>query len=517
MTSERSKSYKVEYLSTINSDGDFCTNISSFCSLLESYEKLKIEGNKLFWGDKEFFLEIYDGTILNSNHKFFHLKIINSNNENKTDFLSVLRVIRTIVSKVNNNQPPEILWDDISSEYAVQAYPVIHELENLMRKLITKFMITKVGLSWTKDNIPKEVSESIRNTNTSKKQNYIYDTDFIQLSNFLFKDYTTANAEEFVDKIKKAKNVNELNLDDLKKIVPLSNWTRYFNPIVECTSDELSTKWDKLYKLRCKVAHNNFMDEEDFNNLIINSNAVKSIIQNAIDNLDQVSIKEEEKEELAENAAINLNKMYGEFVLKWKDLINIINSITPFFSNSVRAYTGYDGVNYLFKAGYVTENELNKFEELKNLRNLIVHDSNFELNEMALNSALKDLVLLEKKLAYIASIGDYKTGIFEINETVDGHFRLVLKAPHGLTLLIGESLKTKDAAMKLAELIKINASSSINFELNETTTGKYYFNLKENSKRILATSIFFSDEISRRSTIELVKNYCQTAKIIDLT
>ncbi|WP_151762497.1 hypothetical protein, partial [Acinetobacter seifertii] len=217
---------------TIKSDGDFCTTISSFSSLLESYEKLKIDGKKLFWGEKEFLLEISDGTVLNSEHKFFHIKLTNNNDENKKEFLSALRVIRTILSKVNNSQPPEILWDDISSEYAVQSYPVIHQLENLMRKLITKFMITKVGLSWTKDNIPKEVSESIKKSNAAKKQNYIYYTDFIQLSNFLFKEYTTANVDEFVEKIKKANDVSDLNLEELKKIVPLSNWTRYFNPIV---------------------------------------------------------------------------------------------------------------------------------------------------------------------------------------------------------------------------------------------------------------------------------------------
>ncbi|WP_151760021.1 hypothetical protein, partial [Acinetobacter nosocomialis] len=243
MTSNSAKSYKVEYLCTIDSDGDFCKSISSFKSLLKSYDKLKIEDKKIVWDSKEFAFEISDGTVLNSNHKFFHLKFVNANANNKQEFLSLLKIIRTILSKVNNNQPPEILWDDISSEYAIQSYPVIHELENLMRKLITKFMITKVGLSWTKENIPKEVAESIKGTGTSKKQNYIYDTDFIQLSRFLFNEYTTTKVEDLVSKIKKANKIDELDFNDLKKVVPVSNWTRYFNPIVECTSEELSTKW----------------------------------------------------------------------------------------------------------------------------------------------------------------------------------------------------------------------------------------------------------------------------------
>lgn len=394
MTSETIKSQKVEYLCTIDSDGDFCTTKSSFCSLLESYEKLKIENNKLFWDGKEFQLEIYDGTVLNSTHKFFHLKLINTASENKSEFLSALKVIRKILSKVNNNQPPEILWDDISSEYAIQAYPVIHELENLMRKLITKFMITKVGLSWTKDNIPKEVAESIKKANSSKKQNYIYDTDFIQLSNFLFKDYTVARVEEFIEKIKKANEVSDLNLDELKKIVPQSNWTRYFNPIVECTSEELSSKWDKLYSLRCKVAHNNFMEEEDFNNLLKTSDSVKSIIQDAINNLDKVSINEEDKEDLAESAAINLNKMYGDFVVKWKIVLDILNTLTV--RNNKNYFSDIEVLSLILKKGYINESEYKNFQELKAIRNLIVHDSNFEISEMSLNSALKDLAVWEK-------------------------------------------------------------------------------------------------------------------------
>lgn len=517
MTSEISKSYKVEYLCTINSDGDFCTTISSFSSLLESYEKLKIDGKKLFWGEKEFLLEISDGTVLNSEHKFFHIKLTNNNDENKKEFLSALRVIRTILSKVNNGQPPEILWDDISSEYAVQSYPVIHQLENLMRKLITKFMITKVGLSWTKDNIPKEVSESIKKSNAAKKQNYIYDTDFIQLSNFLFKEYTTANVDEFVEKIKKANDVSDLNLEELKKIVPLSNWTRYFNPIVECTSDELASKWSKLYELRCKVAHNNFMDEEDFNNLITNSKAVQLIIQDAIDNLDKVNIKEEEKEELAENAAINLNKIYGEYVSKWKQIVKILQNISFTLTNTKRPFVTFDGIRHLYKNGYISETEFKKFDELRNLRNLIVHESNFVQDEMVLNSALKELVLWENKLSNIAALIEHNMGMYEISKSNNGQFRVALRSFNGELLLISENFKSKASAVNLVDSIAKNAINYDNFDIKETSNGKYYFDLKASNHQILATSKFYEDMASLTIGLELVKRNSLSNKIIDLT
>ncbi|MDC4571026.1 hypothetical protein NQ776_18095, partial [Acinetobacter baumannii] len=127
MTSNSAKSYKVEYLCTIDSDGDFCKSISSFKSLLKSYDKLKIEDKKIVWDSKECAFEISDCTVLNTNYNFFHLKFVNANSKNKREFLSLLKIIRKILSKINNNQPPEILWDDLSSEDAIQSYPIIHE------------------------------------------------------------------------------------------------------------------------------------------------------------------------------------------------------------------------------------------------------------------------------------------------------------------------------------------------------------------------------------------------------
>lgn len=517
MTSETSKIYKVEYLCTIDSDGDFCTSIESFSSLLESYEKLKIDGKKLFWGDKEFQVEIYDGKVLNSEHKYFHLKVINPNIENKSDFLSVLKVIRTILSRVNNNQPPEILWDDISSEYAVKSYPIIHELENLMRKLITKFMITKVGLSWTKENIPKEVSESIKNSSASKKQNYIYNTDFIQLSNFLFNEYSMASSDKFIDEIKKAKKIGELNLDELKKIVPLSNWTRYFNPIVQCTSEELKKKWDILYQLRCKVAHNNFMNEDDFNNIIINSSDVKSIIQEAIDNLDKVTIKEEEKEELAENAAINLNKIYGEFVIKWKNIENILSTMSQKNTSKNKVISIIDNIRDLFKKGYITPREYKNFFELRNIRNLIIHDSNFELNEMSLNVFLKDLELWENKLQNISGLVEQSSGVYEISQAKDGQYRFVLKALNGEILLSSELYKDKVSAMNGINAIRNSAQDECNFEIIEAKNGKSYFHLKAKNHQMIGISQFYNDLEEVDLAIELVKKYSQSDKISDLS
>lgn len=516
MTSDSTKFYKVEYLCTIDSDGDFCKSISSFKSLLKSYDKLKIVDKKIIWDGKEFLFEISDGTVLNSNHKFFHLKFVNADASNNLEFLSLLKIIRTILSKVNNSQPPEILWDDISSEYAVQSYPVIHELENLMRKLITKFMITKVGLSWTKENIPKEVAESIKGTGASKKQNYIYDTDFIQLSRFLFNEYTTAKVEDFVNKIKKANKIEELDFNDLKKIVPVSNWTRYFNPIVECNSEELSTKWDKLYKLRCKVAHNNFMDEDDFTNLISLSNDVKLIIEAAINNLDKVSVTEEDKEELVENAAINLNKFYGTFVLEWKKLENILILL---HKGRFEGHTKRDSllsiVESLTRNKYITLKDFHQFRHLYQMRNMIVHDANLELDEFQLNLALNDLETLINKINSISSSFNSSKGWYEIRKIGDA-YSFLLKNYESIPIMFSELYMDKESALHGIEKFKVRSSNLENYSKYDVASGGYAFNLLAENGSILATSTVYNNSEFRDNKLDETIKISETNMIVDL-
>ncbi len=72
-----------------------------------------------------------------------------------------------------------------------------------MRKLITKFMLTNVGVGWTKTNIPSKVIASMKKKGKDKLEHsldYLYETDFIQLANFLFEPYQTENPNNLIEK-----------------------------------------------------------------------------------------------------------------------------------------------------------------------------------------------------------------------------------------------------------------------------------------------------------------------------
>lgn len=400
------KNYKVEYLSVINTKESFCKSITSFNNLLQSYDDVTVKGHEIEFEGAIFGYEVQYGEITIDAERFFHVKLTCAGKNNLELFSRLLKSVRTLLSKASE-KPPEILWDDLSSELANQAYPIVHEIENMMRKLITKFMLTTIGLAWTKDTVPKEVSESIKGKKSAPSQNYLYEADFIQLSNFLFKEYSTANSRKLVEKLGSVSSITELDLAELKELVPQSNWERYFSPIVDCKSDYLETRWEKLYELRCMVAHNKFLSRDNYNDICRISQEVKEKLIQAIENLDQVSVSEEQKEEVAENIASNMNEMYGEFIRSWNmvqellvHLYNIFAPQEPITSNK-RVMISKAIVRPLVESGTLPRDFYPMYKELNNIRNTIVHHVDLPIGEKTLHEYVARLEMLKSELINI--------------------------------------------------------------------------------------------------------------------
>ncbi|WP_446334608.1 hypothetical protein [Coleofasciculus sp. G1-WW12-02] len=169
-------------------------------------------------------------------------------------------------------------------------------------------MITNVGVNWEKETLPKEV-KSVIETNKARDRkelnNFLYKVDFIHLSDFLFKPYHNQAIDELYNKIKKAKRPEDLSIDELNNFIPKSNWQRYFSDLVEYEDSQLQKKWEELYQLRCKVAHNNTITKDEFVKIEFLVRELKKKLQTAVDKLDKIEISEEEKETIAENVTVN--------------------------------------------------------------------------------------------------------------------------------------------------------------------------------------------------------------------
>ena len=373
-------SLKVEYLVIIDTSNSFCSNLEACNNLLKSNSNISINGKQLKYKDLEVYYKVQTSELEETKERFFHLHFKCNRVSKILIFEELLRVIKDILYKVSNNEP-QTLWDDISFHYSQKSYPLIYEIENLMRKLITKFMLTNVGLGWTKDNIPEEVKESVKGSEKEKKETpgYLYKVDFIQLRNFLFKEYSPVSPHKLLEKLKTTKTLSELTLEELKFYVPTSNWDKYFSEIVECERDYLSNRWDKLYKLRNKVAHNNNLIRRDYEEICKLVEDVKEKLQKAIASLDKIHVSEAEKDLVAENIVIDMGETYLRFMSNYRTLEALAIQCWEGLQNSPKEEKHRFSLNKVTKElhheGIISSKLFEEINKISNIRNYVVHGS----------------------------------------------------------------------------------------------------------------------------------------------
>ena len=367
---------KVEYLVFVDSNNVKCKNINSFEHLLQSDPDLEIENDTIIY--KKNFKANYNiqtGQIGDTEKVYFHLKfhITKPNDIDKlTLLLKSVKSIFTIITKT-----PQTLYDGISQHYAEKAYPIIYDIENLMRKLITKFMLINVGADWISEKVPDDVKNSVNQEN--KDITYLHNVDFIQLKNFIFSEKYTVNRDKLITTLKTSSNLSELNLEELKKMIPISNWDRYFSNEIHISQEKLSNQWSELYDLRCKVAHNKVFTKIEFNKVEELVNNLKPTLEKAIDKLDSIDISKEDRENLEEQIVGNFSQEHGKFIEYWRVLENLIfktveskvrNEKAELISQ-VRTFS--KDVKLLYELKLLDNNIFETIQRLKFIRNRVVH------------------------------------------------------------------------------------------------------------------------------------------------
>ncbi|MBK9580029.1 MAG: hypothetical protein IPO40_23430 [Fibrobacteres bacterium] len=236
-----------------------------------------------------------------------------------------------------------------------------------MRKLIQNFMLITIGRDWTKSSLPKEVLDIFSKSKRKEESNQLHSLDFIDLAAILVKPYSTVTAEDLHKRIREANSKNDI--DSLKELIPQSNWKRYFSKIIStCEDAQLEKKWKELYDLRCKVAHNSIVSKLDYDSIVAIAGDLKIILCDALDKLPKVSVPENERETVAEAAAVNINSLYGEFVSSWKLLLKVIHA--PAQSQKFTSILSCS--KYLVENGYINEDSRKIIEGLSRIRNDIV-------------------------------------------------------------------------------------------------------------------------------------------------
>lgn len=370
---------RVEFLTIVDANSPFCRDKSSFNNFLQSNADIKIKAAVLRHKNLDANYELQGGEGKESANRFFHMKLECNVFERVDEFNELLKAVRSLLHKVSDKKP-QVLWDDVSFYYSQQAYPKIYQIENLMRKLITKFMLTRVGLGWTKEAMPEDLRRMARSDGANSENNYLYETDFKDLSTFLFDEYRTEDIRSLNEKIK-GLAAESISANELRGYLPKSNWERYFREHVDCEGTYLQSRWDKLYKLRCKVAHNNTFTLEDFNQTERLIGEISPKITDAIANLDRVEVPLDEREELAEVVASKNSAMYGEFIQHWKELEGVLFELhqkvfpnSPPSRGAMLRHQPLHLMRNLLEAGYLGKRNFKAINEYRQVRNIIVHE-----------------------------------------------------------------------------------------------------------------------------------------------
>ncbi|WDC90554.1 HEPN domain-containing protein [Priestia megaterium] len=378
--------FKVEYLIIIDTSKSFCSNRRSFDNLLKTNSDLNINGSKLKYKDLQINYFVQTQRLEQSNERFFHLTLVCEDNSKIIVFEECLRVIRDIAYKINGFAP-QVLWDDLGFFYAQKSYPIIYRIENLLRKLITKFMLTNVGVGWVKENVPDEVKKTLKGANKEESDDYLYKIDFIQLDKMLFEKFYRAPISNLIEKLGSIENLDELSLQELKEYVPKSNWERYFSELVECDEKYLSKNWKKLYEFRNKIAHSVSLNRSNYEEIKNISIKIEGIFQKAIESLDQIHVPTEDKEIIAEDLAINRSTSSNNFLQEYRQLELVINKLLP---NPTQGSPNHinDSVKYLLAENLINSDLARQIKLIVKIRNLVVHSSN-SIDESTLENAGK--------------------------------------------------------------------------------------------------------------------------------
>ncbi len=256
-----------------------------------------------------------------------------------------------------------------------------------MRKLIANFLLVTIGGEWFSETSPNEIKSTVDKSKrvNDQKGNALYNIDFIQLADFLLKAYSSTSSQDIYKKISSATQLEDL--ESIKKLLPESNWKRYFSSLVKCEDTFLQKRWSELYELRCKVAHNALVVQADFDKIQTLASELTEKLQEAIDKLPKVKVPESDVEYIFENAAGNANAILGEFLTVWRNLESRILGLAAsmdFFTDHVVA-----AAHKLLDCGRIDVQQLTRIKIINEARNLIVHQRSVETSEAEIFKATK--------------------------------------------------------------------------------------------------------------------------------
>ncbi|MGE7683908.1 hypothetical protein [Peribacillus simplex] len=198
------------------------------------------------------------------------------------------------------------LQDQISREIAKKAYPLINELENLLREYLLRFFVKKVGSQWWKFNSNDSLNKKSKNHgNTRAFSNLldmeIYNIDFVDLKELVTGNFRkisnidVVNALDIILERKENPDKVEQKVNNLKENF-LGNWEKFFKDHIGINNFEVL--WKDLYDIRCMVAHNSLITMKNFRDLVEKHSIVQPNLNEIITQMGSAVLSTLERESI---------------------------------------------------------------------------------------------------------------------------------------------------------------------------------------------------------------------------
>ncbi len=351
--------YKIELLLKINNgENTLFNNEKKIIELFNLNDRLKIQQIE----NEKYYKLIFKGEVFHflisaESTNIYSITICTTDATRTTSvsphildaLTEVARELKITISYNLKNCSYEMLWDDVGIYYAEQAFPQITKIENLMRKLITKFMLVSVGMDFF-NNIPMDIN---LRKDADADSGFLHNVDFIDLSKYLFTARSLNKQEELmriIDSLNDNILPSEVNLLNYKRD---SYWNRYFKEIVGTgvEADSIKNDWDELYKLRCRVAHSKFLKKDEYTKIQTLCEKLSKIFYDALERLNDINLSEENKETISEDIFSEIEgkswheKLYELIIRNFRDefTLNDIYAYEPLLqeqypeNNTIRA------------------------------------------------------------------------------------------------------------------------------------------------------------------------------------
>lgn len=295
---------RVELLILIPGAESFCMSKKALIEFFKVDALIGVVGQKILYRRTPKSREIISAKfridtdlVKSKQERYFTLALEISEGSNLDEFNELCDRLRSIIERISPGKTTiNTLWDDIGRAYAEKSYPLINEVENLMRRLIAKFMLINVGVNWSKDTINQDLAKKIDNFGEDEPHtNDLFKLDFIHLKEVLFGKKRDISLDE-LDRTLSKTSFSEGDQEIIRKYIPRSNWEKYFSSLIDEPEHSIDTKWMLLYKLRNKVAHNRNVRKEDFERIRGLCESLKLILANASAKLGEIDIDEADRD-----------------------------------------------------------------------------------------------------------------------------------------------------------------------------------------------------------------------------